>query len=387
MSIMAGNVCIFLLVQINWNVYNKEQKIQERKAIEENYGSIWGKGMEKDVLIVLGNGFSIDFVNFIQKNEIINLTNLFCNGDKVLWPADNYPGFLSKYRCPALWELGARPNSDAVQSGKIIEDIITCANVSASSEHPAINSENTNVYIRAYHELVIYLKYLFIYYNRLISDKDFDKVIVEKWGWAEMIKNLSQSSEVHSVTIITYNYDIILERLLTRMKIDFQMTGFDIENQKFSIIKPHGSIGFRSRKVYDKESFSIKYNRDSLGGSLEDLVFDLNAGYEKISNINTMIPPAGESGRYKLFWSKILKEKAVEAAYKLQEDDDVIYGGISYCNVDRAEIDEQIICLNSDVNFRIINPDAQNTFCAVISSLFKQYIHYTQSEVLGGLYK
>ncbi len=169
----------FLLVQINWNVYNKEQKIQERKAVEENYGSIWGKGMEKDVLTVLGNGFSIDFVNFIQKNEIINLTNLFCNGDKVLWPADNYPGFLSK----------------------------------------------------------------------------------------------------------------------------------------------------------------------------------------------------------------ILKEKAVEAAYKLQEDDDVIYGGISYCNVDRAEIDEQIICLNSDVNFRIINPDAQNTFCAVISSLFKQYIHYTQSEVLGGLYK
>ncbi len=353
----------------------------------EEFQKIFGEKIMKDVLIVLGNGFSIDFVNFIQKKEKINLTNLFCNGDKVLWPADNYPGFLSKYRCPALWELGARPNSDAAQSAKIIEDIITCANVSASSEHPAINSENTNVYIRAYHELVIYLKYLFIYYNGLICDADFDKAITDKWGWAQMIKNLSVSSEVESVTIITYNYDIILERLLDRMNIEFQMAGFQTVQKKFSIIKPHGSIGFRSKKIYDKQSFSIKYNRDSLGGSLEDLVFDLDAGYEKISNINTMIPPAGESGRYKLFWSKILKEQAVEAACRLQDDDDVIYGGISYCNVDRGEIDEQIICLNSDVNFRIINPDSKSTFCAVISSLFKQYIHYTQSEVLGGLYK
>lgn len=343
--------------------------------------------MMKDVLIVLGNGFSIDFVNFIQKKDKIDLSNLFCYGDKVLWPSDSQPGFLSQYRCPALWELGARPNINAEQAHKIIEDIITCANVSASSEHPAINSENTNVYIRAYHELVIYLKYLFIYYNEEIYDRDFDRAITEKWGWAELMNNLNVSSEINSVTIITYNYDILLERLLTKMKIKYQMIGFQNVAEKFRIIKPHGSISFRSKKMYDKNSFSIKYNRDSLGGSLKDLVCDLDVGYEKISNINTMIPPAGESGRYKLFWSKILKEKAIEFAESLQEDDDVIYGGISYCNVDRGEIDEQIICLNSDINFKIVNPDVQNTFCAVISSLFKQYIHYTQSEVLGGLYK
>lgn len=53
-----------------------------------------------------------------------------------------------------------------------------------------------------------------------------------------------------------------------------------------------------------------------------------------------MIPSAGESGRYKLFWSKILKEKAMEFVGKLHEDDFVMYGGVSYCNVDRGEIDE-----------------------------------------------
>jgi hypothetical protein len=231
------------------------------------------------------------------------------------------------------------------------------------------------------------LKYLFIYYNKLICDSDLDKAIMGKWGWSELLNHLNASPNINAVTIITYNYDIILERLLERMKIDYQMIGFEDEIKKFSIIKPHGSIGFRSKREYDKESFSIKYNRDSLGGSLDDLIVDLDVGYEKISNINTMIPPAGESGRYKLFWSNVLKKDALDCIDKLHEDDDVMYGGISYCNVDRGEIDEQIVRLNSDVNLKIINPDSQNTFCAVISSLFKQYIHYTQSDVLGGLYK
>ena len=109
--------------------------------------------INKEILIVLGNGFSIDFIKSIDKKGI-DLSNLFANGDNVSWPANDEPGFLSKYRCPALWQLGARANVDALESIKLIEDIITCANVSASAENPSINIESNNVYIRAYHELV-----------------------------------------------------------------------------------------------------------------------------------------------------------------------------------------------------------------------------------------
>ena len=343
--------------------------------------------IKKDILIVLGNGFSIDLLKHMPKVTHINLSNLFRNGDKVPWPANNEPGFLSQYHCPELWKLGARPNIEMEKAVKLIDDIITCANVSASSEHPSINTESNNVYIRAYHELVIYFKYLFIYFNKEISDDDLRMIIDADWGWSSLLQNLNINPNVTSVTIVTYNYDILLERILELIGIKYQMVEFESEEQKFRILKPHGSISFRSKKEYDKESFSIKYNRDSLGGSISDLIVDKNVDFDKISNINTMVPPSGESGRYKLVWSNILRSKVIESVINLKEDDDVIFGGLSYCNVDRTEIDSIITALNPDVNIKIVNPDTNNTFGAVISSVFENYIHYVESSTLGGLYK
>lgn len=39
-----------------------------------------------NVLIILGNGFSIDFIDHIEKSEIIDVKNLFHLGEKVPWP-------------------------------------------------------------------------------------------------------------------------------------------------------------------------------------------------------------------------------------------------------------------------------------------------------------
>lgn len=99
-----------------------------------------------------------------------------------------------------------------------------------------------------------------------------------------------------------------------------------------------------------------------------------------------MIPPSGESDRYKMSWSNILREKSIEYAKQLMEDDEVIFGGISYCNVDRREIDGIITALNVNTNIKVVNPDCDNTLGAVISSVFNNYIHYTKSEMLGGLF-
>lgn len=156
--------------------------------------------------------------------------------------------------------------------------------------------------------------------------------------------------------------------------------------KKVRIIKPHGSISFRSVKEYDKDAFSIKYNRDGLGGKIEDLIVDETLNLQIISNINTMIPPAGEAERYQLVWSNVLKKYAIEAAKQLKEDDEVIFGGLSYCNVDRREIDEELINIDIGVKIKVVNPDTQNTFGAVISSLFGEYTHFVDSDILGGLY-
>ena len=64
----------------------------------------------------------------------------------------------------------------------------------------------------------------------------------------------------------------------------------------------------------------------------------------------------------------------------------LIFGGLSYCNVDRREVDGIITSLNVNTNIKIVNPDSENTLGAVISSVFKNYIHYTESDILGGLF-
>lgn len=343
--------------------------------------------IKRDILIILGNGFSIDLVKHLNLEKEINLINLFENGDKVPWPANSEPGFLSCCRCPALWQLGARPNIENKEASKIIEDVITCANVNAFSRENSGHFELSNTYLRAYHELVLYLKYLFIYYNHILSDNILTRERIEEWGWGKLFKTLNDSVNITSVNIITYNYDILLERVLKKLKIEYSMRGFDKSNlKKVKIIKPHGSISFRSAKEYDKDAFSIKYNRDGLGGKIEDLVVDETLNLEIMSNINTMIPPAGESERYQLVWSNVLKKHAIDAARELREDDEVIFGGVSYCNVDRREIDEELINIDIGAKIKVVNPDTQNTFGAVISSLFGEYTHFVDSKILGGLY-
>lgn len=291
-----------------------------------------GGSVTKNLLIVIGNGFSIDLAQQLD-NKRINLSNLFENGDRVPWPADGTPGFLSKSYCPELWKLGARANMNADLAGKLIEDIITCANVSASSTRQTINSECSNVYIRAYHELVSYLKYLFIFYNNEIKDDELKRILDNEWGWGSLIKNAYENEDIESITIITYNCDIFLERILHLLNLEFQMVGFDTNSSKLRLIKPHGSISFRSKRTTVRDSFSIKYNRDSLGGGIEDLIVDEEVDFENISSINTMIPPSGESERYKLMWASTLREEVKETVNTMTEDDDVIFGGLSYVSV------------------------------------------------------
>lgn len=60
-------------------------------------------------------------VKYLNLETKINLTNLFEKGDKVPWPSNNEPGFLSFRRCPALWQLGARPNITAAYDKQYLE--------------------------------------------------------------------------------------------------------------------------------------------------------------------------------------------------------------------------------------------------------------------------
>lgn len=332
--------------------------------------------MSRSVMIILGNGFTMDFLSYIDNKEI-DVSNLFKNGENVPWPENNKSGFLSYKHCPNLWTLGARPFLDNLETITLIEDIITCANILQID-----NRDVDNIYFKAYKELAQYLNSLFIYYDKKItlSYKLIKKL--KDWGWGKYFKTISNDPNISKVYIVTFNYDIWLERVLKELGIDFNIVCFENKDCKFQVFKPHGSISFQSKIKRDKDAFRIDYSNDRI----KDDVSQFNVKYNDIDPfnvINAIIPPAGDSSRLNFEWARCIRDEAKKIAEKLKKDDELIVSGISYWHVDRLEIDSILTQISSDIsNVEIINPNPPRVINAVMTTLFKNVIFDTHCKNL-----
>lgn len=340
----------------------------------------------KKACIVLGNGFSIDFLNHLSKDipdvwNGIDVSNLFSRGATIKWPSNKNPGFLSKKYTPELWELGARPYLSKSESMEIIEKIVTSVNVYALTGSNDINSDQK--YLRAYKELTSYLKYLFIDYNNKLTDIPDD---ISDWSWASYFTELSSSSEIEEVVIITYNYDIWLERVLEKLGIAFDLPPMTKNSTdcKFKIFKPHGSISFKYKDDLPLSSFNINYQDLKTDCS----AIDIKVKYDDLYTNNPivfLIPPAGDVNRTKDGWNASLRQIYEPKIRELKKDDLMIISGISYWHVDRAEIDSILIAASNSIDLININPSMDQYFESVINSLFKNYIHFDGSDILKEL--
>ncbi|GAA0783422.1 MULTISPECIES: hypothetical protein [Pseudomonadati] len=341
---------------------------------------------KKKVCIVLGNGVSIDFLNHLSKEkpEIwngIDVSNLFSHGAKLKWPSNKNPGFLSKKYTPNLWDLGARPYLSKTETMEIIEKIVTSVNVYALTGSNDIGPDQK--YLRAYKELTSYLKYLFIDYNNKLADIPDD---ISDWSWAKYLKSLNDSSVVEEVVIITYNYDIWLERVLLKLGIEFELppmtkAGGDC---KFRLFKPHGSISFKYKEDLPLSSFNINYQ----GLKADCSATDIQVKYDDLCTNNPiifLIPPAGDVNRTRDGWNASLRQIYEPKIKELKKDDLMIISGISYWHVDRAEIDNILIAPSDEIDMVNINPSMDQYFESVINSLFKNYIHFDGSDILSEL--
>ncbi len=318
-------------------------------------------------------------INSLNRSDDIDLINLFKKGAEVPWPGSDHNGFLSYKYCKALWTLGVRTTMSNEQSIKIIEDIITCINVYNLSRfhNPGKVNIDKNLYIKAYGELTTYLRYLFVYYNSLISNEELQDVDNPFINYL-----LHVESNYDEIIIITYNYDIWLERILLLKSIPFCVEGIEEhKDEKIKIIKPHGSISF-SFSVKANGPFTIKYSElDDLTQdiSLFELKYELQNDYPIL---NAIIPPAGDSGRYSMGWIKTLHEIIVNKLTLSQEKDKLIIFGVSYSHVDRQEIDQIIIKINPNIDVIYIDPAPPTCFDSVLTSLFKNYLHFSRFNLM-----
>ena len=244
--------------------------------------------MGKTVCIVLGNGFSIDFLHFLSRQKgvsdcnKIDLANLFSQGADLKWPSNEHPGFLSKKYTPNLWDLGARPYLEKSDAMGIIEKIVTSVNVYALKGSNEI--EPTQKYLKAYKELSSYLKFLFIDYNNRVSEIPES---IENWPWAKFFQSLNEKSQIEEVILISYNYDIWLERVLQKLEIPFDLPPMTNSEgaYKFKLFKPHGSISFKYKEDLPLSSFNINYQELKTDCS----AIDIRVQYEGLHTNNPIV--------------------------------------------------------------------------------------------------
>ena len=251
-------------------------------------------------LLILGNGFSVDLLSHLNQLSEVPLTNLIAYGDKLLWPQNNRNAFISFRNTPNLWILGARPSNSSDKNNQIIENVITCANAYFLKDPKTRGfggPDKRRIYIDAYRELVLFLKYLFVTFDQSIQ---IDKRSVENWSWAKLFTNLNDDKSVSKVDIVTFNYDLWLERTLEEINVDYNISIIGgSPQQKFSIVKPHGSISFIHKTILDKDAFSINYDGDYSEGKSEDFSLQMT-DLDVNTAIVPIVPPAGDTERFNL---------------------------------------------------------------------------------------
>lgn len=334
---------------------------------------------DKTYYILIGNGASIQLVNDLNLGNVIDLINLFNCGDRVPWPDNDHESFLSNKHCPELWLMGARPTISKDTSAALINDVITSMNVYNSCPEDARRSATLREthYYKAYCQLISFLLNEFIYYNNQVENYKLSEYASNKT--LENIYNLIETkyNEGHKIRIISYNYDIFLERILKLKGISFKIAAFEDfeEDESVVIFKPHGSISFMT-KTKRAASYQIEKDPfDSVNYSVKNMDINMEITDDK-SIINPIIPPAGDANRTREGWVKSINENVVKSIASASESDRLIIYGLSYGHVDRMEIDKIITSLPYNIDVCYINPYPSQTFEIVLSSVFKNYSQY-----------
>lgn len=335
--------------------------------------------MNLRLLLIAGNGLSIA-MHRQKPVDGIDLINLFKKGGDVAWPATGHPGFLSYEHCPALWALGARQTVSAEAAYSVIEQTITAVNACCLADPSSLED---SIYVRAYKELVAYLRYLFVHYDRGLINAGFFEEESSKKPIDWLFKAVNAPG-ISDIDVVTFNYDAFLERSLQQKGVGFSIPLLsESPTAKIRLHKPHGSITFCGKTSIDRSAFKIKYEQGTFS---EGDIDSISVKYDELDEnypMFGMLPPAGDSDRYQHRWIKQIWNKADEAVKNLQAGDLVVLYGLSYWHVDRREIDSLLTKVNRSARVISINPNPNPHFEAVCCSLFKAYHSYADSAQLA----
>jgi hypothetical protein len=152
-------------------------------------------------------------------------------------------------------------------------------------------------------------------------------------------------------TIISFNYELVLERLMARCAVSFGRFGIDT-NYRAMLLKPHGSID----AALDPHAIVVP-----VGYPLVNCIDRNDASIVRLAPEHWLEPrlevdivlPMEESPYLDFQWVRPGYERFSYIARTL---DCLMLIGLSYWEVDRPEIDYVLDCMKSNSTIVVVNP-------------------------------
>ncbi len=318
---------------------------------------------------VIGNGYSINLVRILEeKNHLetgaVDFRNLFAKGDCI--PGEGGAAcYLSKINCPKLWELGVRCVIDTEKASQIISNIISSYTLYVQKckiRGDYIDAKHQSV--TTYFELNRYLKKLILYYDGLIVEA-IKKIRKEELS--ELCFPLI-SDIGYGDLVISYNYDVLFERLLMLKNKKFKYVLSENDSiEEIRIYKPHGSINFDCINEENENLYDLRPEKINIL-HLE------NKRLEMDFNNSMIIPPSGFIVGKDNSWVANIRNGI---CYSLKSccPTHISFFGLSYDIVDRNEINE-ILCYLDTQSTQVIyiNPDPAPSLDFILAQNYNKYV-------------
>lgn len=278
----------------------------------------------KSVCMLIGNGFTIDFIKNFSDIRTLNPSNpLQTFSNKEI----NYDWFIDKV--PAI-------KKDLIS--KTFDDDFKA--ISVFIEKSKGNDEK-DCQLR---------RFIAMSYSLLQYKLDDLTDSISKWQWAKWLyANRSKLS-----CLVSFNYDLLTERVMEVIGIPYRRTGTSSEKVGLPIIKPHGSIDFDLKGlIWTDNIWTITTSFNQKNGQVDVIPKGewLNPRVEA-----DIIPPSQVNYQRHLQWV----EEGYKAYKEITKDlEAFIVMGFRYSEEDRKEFNELVESLpkGKKLDFYIVNPE------------------------------
>jgi len=189
-----------------------------------------------------------------------------------------------------------------------------------------------------------------------------DSLDIEGWPWLTWIRG----SKAELVGVVSFNYDLIIERALEDAGLRFHRFGVRLEDTGIPILKPHGSIDFDVEEI----RMPVKY-------PLQNVALRNDFPLRRLDRIEFLQPRTEADIVLPNEYSPQANFQWIRPGYKWFQEigsslTRCIFMGLSYWECDRPEIDFLLGTLRADTELIVANPDPPPAFLNMVKERFQK---------------